>query len=107
MRHIKDTVISTHPSLHLLDGLFVACTYYTQRGYHFFWTSGEDSQHKPGSLHPSGNAADLRIWHIPKTELQRFTLGLAMVLGSQYDVVLESDHIHIEYDPKEKGVTHG
>ena len=25
-------------------------------------------------------------------------------LGEQYDVVLESDHLHVEFDPKEKVV---
>lgn len=101
LRHIKETVVSNHPSLKLLDGLLVACTYYTQRGYHFFWTSGEDSVHGARSLHPSGNAADLRTFHIPEPLRQGFTTGLAVALGVEYDVVLEKDHIHMEYDPKE------
>lgn len=29
--------------------------------------------------------------------------GLSRVLGKDYDVVLEEDHIHVEYDPKKGG----
>jgi len=36
--------------------------------------------------------------HIP---LNDFVGKLSKELGNDFDVVLESDHIHIEYDPKD------
>lgn len=101
LRHLKDTVVATHPSLQLLDGLLVACVVYTQRGHPFTVTSLEDSVHGPRSLHASGNAADLRTRNLPVQVLPDLVKALQLALGPQYDVVLESDHIHMEYDPKE------
>ena len=34
--------------------------------------------------------------------LPQFTEGLSEALGEEFDVVLESDHIHIEFQPKTK-----
>lgn len=57
------------------------------------------------SLHPLGQAADLRIRDIPVAVLQRFFELLKAILRPfGFDVVLESDHIHLEYDPKAERV---
>lgn len=61
-------------------------------------TSARDGEHKPGSLHYSGHAIDLRIWSLPDVLAVRDQIQDA--LGLHYDVVLESDHIHLEYDAK-------
>lgn len=45
-----------------------------------------------------GFAIDLRTSSLPRTVLQRLVSLLAMDLGPAYDVVLESDHIHVEFD---------
>lgn len=63
-------------------------------------TSGTDSKHMPGSRHYSGDALDLRRSNIPPKWLDRYLTQLRGRLGSDYDVVLEHDHIHVEYDPK-------
>ncbi len=54
------------------------------------------------SLHYAGYAIDLRIWDFQhNTELlNRVVNTVRKRLGSQYDVVLKSDHIHIEFQPK-------
>jgi len=62
-------------------------------------TSTYDGNHSPGSLHYSNDAFDIRR---PKIHWDEYTLELGHVLSEDYDVVLESDHIHIEYDPKQK-----
>jgi hypothetical protein len=72
-------------------------------------TSGNDGTHKaysprhPRSLHYEDLAVDFRL-------PSRFTgkeatdaavkIGLAGKLGPEYDLVLEVDHFHLEYDPK-------
>jgi hypothetical protein len=63
-------------------------------------TSADDSKHMAGSFHYLGLALDFRSYywlvHIAPFELAN---KLAVVLGDEFDVVLEKDHIHIEYDP--------
>lgn len=64
-------------------------------------TSGLDGQHKKNSLHASGKAIDIRTKDFPKTtDINDLRNLLQSALGNAYDVVRESDHIHIEYDPK-------
>lgn len=50
-----------------------------------------------GSLHNVGLAVDL----VPGEHLllERAGQRLASALGPQYDVVVESDHIHVEFQP--------
>lgn len=57
-----------------------------------------DGAHMKGSLHPLGLAVDVRIWGV--TDLPDMVSDLAKALGNEYDVVLETDHIHVEYDPE-------
>lgn len=49
------------------------------------------------SLHPSGRALDIRRWDMPDPE--RFAAEMRADLGGFYDVVLEVDHLHVEYQP--------
>lgn len=84
----------------LLLGLEVAGSFYERQGLEeMVITSLVDGKHKRGSLHYVGYAADLRIWNIEDT--QAFRDALARELGSDFDLVLESDHLHLEYQPKE------
>ena len=65
-------------------------------------TSVVDGVHSQGSLHYVGYAADLRIWAIEDNELDEFARGLSEELGVEFDVVLETDHIHMEFQPKRR-----
>ena len=62
-------------------------------------TSVCDGKHMEDSLHYQGCAFDVRTWWIAGRELQ-VVRELKEALGPDYDVVLEKDHIHIEYDVK-------
>jgi hypothetical protein len=64
-------------------------------------TSARDGTHSQHSLHYSGNALDLRTYNVPTEALSLLFLDLKHALGEQFDVVLESDHFHIEFDPKD------
>jgi hypothetical protein len=56
---------------------------------------------RPTSLHNRGLAVDLRIRDLDNTVKRSIMLDLNRSLHPRgYDVVLEKDHIHIEYDPK-------
>ena len=63
-------------------------------------TSILDGKHSKGSKHYDGNAFDLRIYIYTKEQVNDYVELLKNELGPDYDVVLEDDHIHIEYDPK-------
>jgi len=67
-------------------------------------TSGTDGVHMQGSKHYEGLAVDIRSRTIRAENLSRFIVNLKDALGVDFDVVLENDHIHIEYDPKKKRV---
>ena len=71
-------------------------------------TSANDSTHGANSLHYKNRAYDIRTKNI-SCYLQRSKEDIAkdwvermkLVLGDDYDVIFERDHIHVEYDPKE------
>ena len=64
-------------------------------------TSCTDSSHSHASLHYVGYAIDLRTRDMGIQLETVITDRLQLALGDQYDVVLENDHIHVEYQPKE------
>ena len=67
-------------------------------------TSANDSKHGPNSLHYKDQALDLRTRHMNEQELQAVFHKLKKTLGSQFDVMLESDHLHLEWQPKDKPI---
>lgn len=86
----------------LMVALFICDSVYREvEGIDLVVTSLNDGKHSFGSLHFSGAAADLRIWNI---DAERMVNKIKIALGSNsaYDVVLESDHIHLEWQPKSK-----
>jgi len=60
-------------------------------------TSTYEGTHGDGSLHYSDDAYDVRKPSVPSGTLE---MQLKPALGTDFDMVLEWDHIHIEYDPK-------
>lgn len=65
-------------------------------------TSVNDSKHMDTSKHYSGEAFDCRTKSagIDQTQAQKIVNAMKERLGADFDVVLEDDHIHLEYDPK-------
>lgn len=76
-----------------------------------FITSGKDGKHMKGSKHhwekdddqPS-DALDLRTNDLTKLQTEQLSESLTMELNGPkvrkpFDVVVEIDHIHVEYDP--------
>ena len=62
-------------------------------------TSVCDRRHSSTSLHYSGNAFDCRISNVPNAAAA-VADTIKNRLGYEFDVVLESDHIHVEWQPK-------
>ena len=65
-------------------------------------TSANDSRHMTNSKHYSNEAFDIRIRNLVEGHAAARTWAAKMQheLGDDYDIVLESDHIHAEFDPK-------
>lgn len=63
----------------------------------FTVTSITDGEHSRKSLHYVGFAFDLRL---PPLEVPCFVAELQQRLGYSFDVVLERDHVHVEFQPK-------
>ena len=78
----------------------VAAEVYREVGAEFVITSVNDSKHMTNSLHYSGYAFDCRIWTLEEDMRQSVTNDISAALGEDFDVVLESDHIHLEWDPQ-------
>ena len=70
---------------------------YQAHGAPFVITSVMEGTHKRASLHYLGCAADLRL---PPQDAASIVAEAKAALGEDYDVILEGDHIHLEYDPK-------
>lgn len=64
-------------------------------------TSAVDGTHSLGSLHYVGYAIDTRTRDFPtQAQKQEARDKIAEILGAEFDVVLEANHIHIEFQPK-------
>ena len=91
--HLLETVVVDQ--LNLIDRASWGIT-----GREAVITSAKDRSHSPNSLHYKGLAVDIRTHGVDDVDLDRLRVHLAEALGKSWDVVLESDHMHIEYDPK-------
>ena len=83
----------------LLLGLTIASDVYKKLGEDLVITAVTDGKHKRGSLHFLGLGADLRTRFFSDNG-KNATKLLKEALGDEFDVVLEKDHIHLEYQPK-------
>lgn len=63
-------------------------------------TSARDGKHMIGSLHYRGRAIDLRTRDLSPKKARRLTRELQTELGRLFDIVVEYDHIHLEYQPR-------
>ena len=61
---------------------------------------GKPVKHGETSLHWSGHAVDLRSRCLALEQQRSVVDHLIAALGRHFDVVLEKDHIHIEYQPR-------
>jgi len=81
-------------ALNLADGI------YNKYGQELIITSALDGVHMEDSLHYEGLAVDLRTYYFTPSQAISVRNEIANLLGSDYDVILEPTHLHIEYQPK-------
>lgn len=102
--HIKPGVDLDGLRAVMWDAAAKASAAFDRYGYQFVITSGLDGKHSANSLHYKGLALDIRSRHIaPQSAKLKVLAELQAALGKDFDVILEADHYHVEYDPEEKG----
>ena len=82
----------------------IAALIYAGHGKRCRITSGVEGKHGPNSLHYKGQALDLGTRDYQEQLQVMIRDELREALGEQFDVVLESDHIHLEWDVPDKQV---
>ncbi len=97
---MKEGVVMVGTSHTLFEIIRVARQVYSALDKAVVITSGIDGSHRKDSLHYVGKALDLRTRHLTHDEKNEVRDEMRAKLGDNYDVVLESDHLHVEYDPQ-------
>lgn len=105
MLQLKTSVKLTGLQPQMVLAALIADSLYERSSLLLRITSANDSTHKPGSKHYDGLALDLgtkledgsQYTNILKVNLAS---ELRLALGPEYDVVVEANHLHIEFDPK-------
>ena len=104
MLRIKDNSIQAHSlAPQLLLAIFIADQVFAERASECVITALADGSHSSTSLHYAGCAVDLRTRHLGPGHAQIIHKELRGRLNMDWDVLLEPDHIHIEYQPKRRG----
>lgn len=73
---------------------------YEEAGHDFTITACVDGKHMAGSLHYAGGAIDVRTRDLQPADVQKLIARIKSCLGDDFDVLLEVDHVHIEFQPK-------
>lgn len=84
----------------ILLAVIAAERVYEEMGVDCVVTACVDGKHSAGSLHYAGAAVDLRTRDVPQERRQTLAARIRTCVGEDFDVVLEADHIHIEFQPK-------
>jgi len=65
-------------------------------------TSGSEqtARHSRSSIHYNGGALDYRIKNLVESHRKMAADRLRESLTDEYDVILEADHMHVEFQPK-------
>ena len=78
----------------------IIASVYDNYGVKCVITEGTGGKHSEGSLHYVGLALDFRTRDMTDKMAEVLVMKIKEALGDQYDVVLEKDHIHVEFQPK-------
>ncbi len=103
MRFKDDTIGLQNLQPQIVLALIIVDQVMKRAGQEALITSINDARHGKTSLHYNGCAVDIRSrWFTHPVQI------LAMckeALGSSpdFDIILESDHYHLEYQPKRRG----
>jgi hypothetical protein len=92
------SLVGINPAL--VIGAIVVADVYAELDADCVITSAVDGQHSETSLHYAGQAFDFRTRTLTPEQQQDLIVVLKERLTQDFDVVLESDHIHLELQPR-------
>ncbi len=101
MLFLKPGVRLTGLRPELVIAVIAAERVYAKAGHDFTITAGIDGKHSTGSLHYSGAALDLRTRDVPAADVPMLAAQIRDCLGADFDVVIENDHLHLEFQVKQ------
>ena len=81
----------------------IIATVYAEFGVECVITSSKDGKHGRNSLHYVGFALDFRTRDLSHDDQLKLQKILCERLQVQFDVVLEKDHLHVEFQPEGLG----
>ena len=85
----------------IMLAIMVANAIYLKHGQDLVVTEITGGRHGNGSLHYAGQAFDLRTRFFSESEAKLVTDEIRDALTDEFDVILEKDHIHIEWQVKQ------
>jgi hypothetical protein len=83
----------------ILFGVLILAEILREMGLGLTITSGNDGTHSAGSKHYEGLAVDIRSRDKTKQQVIDAVAEFKRRADQQFDIVIESTHIHLEYDP--------
>jgi len=86
----------------ILLGAQIVAAIYCRHNVECTITSGTEGVHKVGSAHYTGRALDFRTRNLTQEQMESLLQECKEALSSEFDVILEQDHLHLEFDPKRK-----
>jgi hypothetical protein len=101
MLFLKPGVRITGMRPEILLAALAAMEAYRAAGHDLMVTACVDGKHMTGSLHYAGAAIDLRTRDVAPADVQKLITQIKTCLGDDFDVLLEVDHLHIEFQPKQ------
>lgn len=102
-RHIKPGAIVEGLKAPMIEAIARLAIVFANHRLTLVVTEGTGGKHKDNSLHYKGYGIDVRTRDIPPTMVSTVLHSIIESLGYEFDVVQESDHFHIEYDPRHDG----
>lgn len=95
---IKNGVNLKGIQLQMRPVLLEAERIWKEHGQELVITAGLEGMHSAGSLHYYGYAVDLRTRYFDKNIIQGVANALKAALNNEYNVIVHSTHIHVEWD---------
>jgi hypothetical protein len=83
----------------ILFACIIAEGIFAQYGVPCVITEGTEGKHTPHSHHKKGLAVGFRTRMVPAELHEELAERLEKALGDEFQVILHTTHIHVEYDP--------